>query len=145
MEFIIKSFTELTVTQLYDVLKLRSEIFVVEQNCVYLDADGKDEKAIHLLGYVDNKLVAYARIFAPKVYFDNASIGRVVVAANYRKHGYGLQLVAKAIEVCKQLYPGDITISAQQYLERFYQSLGFRTVSDMYLEDDIPHIEMLHE
>lgn len=145
MEFLIKKFTELSVTEVYELLKLRSEIFVVEQNCVYLDADGKDQKAIHLLGYLNGELVAYARIFAPGVYFHNASIGRVVVNQNYRRDGYGLLLVKKAVQVCKQLHSGPITISAQQYLERFYTSLGFKTVSAVYLEDDIPHVEMLHE
>ncbi|UYW01028.1 GNAT family N-acetyltransferase [Flavobacterium agricola] len=144
MKLQIKSFTELTVTELYDALQLRSEIFVVEQNCVYLDPDGKDKKAVHILGYVDNELVAYSRVFEPGIYFSNASIGRVVVKKEHRKDGYGFLLVSKAIEVAKQLHAGPITISAQQYLEKFYQSLGFETVSDMYLEDDIPHIEMLH-
>jgi ElaA protein len=144
MEFTIKQFSELLVTELYQILQLRSEIFVVEQNCVYLDADGKDDKAIHLLGYTDGKLVAYARIFKPGDYFENASIGRVVVDKKYRMHGYGQVLVSKAIQVCNELYGKPITISAQQYLERFYTSLGFKTVSEMYLEDDIPHIEMLY-
>ena len=143
MEFKIKRFNELSVSELYFVLKLRSEIFVVEQNCVYLDADGKDNSALHLLGYIDDKLIAYARIFEPGIYFDNASIGRVVVDVNYRRGGNGFTLVKKAIEVSKSLSNTPITISAQQYLEKFYQSLGFETVSEMYLEDDIPHIEML--
>lgn len=145
MEFKIKRFNDLSTTELYDVLKLRSEIFVIEQNCVYLDADGKDDKATHVLGYLEDKLVAYARVFTSGIYFKNASIGRVVVHAAYRTNGYGLVLVVKAIEVCKALSEGPITISAQQYLEGFYQSLGFKTVSEMYLEDNIPHIEMLHE
>jgi len=143
MEFKIKRFNELSVSELYFVLKLRSEIFVVEQNCVYLDADGKDNSALHLLGYIDDKLIAYARIFEPGIYFDNASIGRVVVDVNYRRGGNGFTLVKKAIEVSKSLSNTPITISAQQYLEKFYQALGFVTVSEMYLEDDIPHIEML--
>ncbi len=143
MEFKIKLFKELSVDELYESLKLRSEVFVVEQNCVYLDADGKDDKALHILGYTEGKLVAYARVFGPGLYFDNASIGRVIVHPKYRMYGYGHLLIDKAIEVCKNINHGPITISAQQYLEKFYAGHGFVTVSDMYLEDDIPHIEML--
>lgn len=143
MEFKIKLFKELFVDELYESLKLRSEVFVVEQNCVYLDADGKDDKALHILGYTEGKLVAYARVFKPGLYFENASIGRVIVHPKYRMYGYGHLLIEKAIKVCKNINQGPITISAQQYLEKFYTSHGFETISDMYLEDDIPHIEML--
>jgi ElaA protein len=145
IEFKIKLFKDLLITELYEVLKLRSEVFVVEQNCVYLDADGKDEMALHVLGFVDEKLVAYARVFGPGLYFDNTSIGRVIVHPKFRMYGYGHLLIDKAIEVSKHIDKGPITISAQQYLEKFYLGHGFKTVSDMYLEDDIPHIEMLLE
>lgn len=145
LEFKIKLFNELSVHELYEVLKLRSEVFVVEQNCVYLDTDGKDEKALHLLGFINDKLVAYARVFGPGLYFDNASIGRVVIHPKYRMYGYGNDLLREAIQAIKKINAGAITISAQEYLEKFYQEHGFKTVSVPYLEDGIPHIEMLLE
>jgi len=144
MNFIHKTFSELTRDELYSLLQLRAEVFVVEQNCAYLDLDGKDADALHVLGYLNHTLVAYARVFKPGIYFKNTAIGRVVVTKNERRDGYGLLLVRQAIAAAKQLDSGPITISAQQYLEHFYQDLGFKTVSDMYLEDDIPHLEMLY-
>jgi len=139
----IKAFEELTVTELYDLLKLRSEIFVVEQNCVYLDIDGKDKLALHLIGQYDDKIVAYSRIFNAGISFDNASIGRVVVDANYRDKKWGHDLMREAIAGIKSNFGKDqITIGAQLYLKKFYESHGFVQTSEMYLEDDIPHIEM---
>lgn len=139
----IKPFEGLSVHQLYDLLKLRSEIFVVEQNCVYLDLDGKDKVALHLFGEYEGKIVAHARLFKAGITFDNASIGRVVVAANYRDKKWGHDLMREAIAGI-QLYFGEsqITIGAQLYLKKFYESHGFVQTSEMYLEDDIPHIEM---
>lgn len=140
----IKPFEALTVTELYDLLKLRSEIFVVEQNCVYLDLDGKDKKALHLIGEYDGKIVAYSRLFDAGISFDNASIGRVVVDANYRDKKFGHDLMRKAIEEIKSNFDKDqITIGAQLYLKKFYESHGFVQTSEMYLEDDIEHIEMI--
>ena len=142
----IKSFDALTVHELYDLLKVRSEIFVVEQNCVYLDIDGKDKKALHLIGEYDNKTVAYARLFDAGISFDNASIGRVVVDANYRDKKWGHDLMREAISGIKAHFDKDkITIGAQLYLKKFYESHGFVQTSEMYLEDDIPHIEMIRE
>jgi len=139
----IKPFEALTVNELYDVLKLRSEIFVVEQNCVYLDIDGKDRKALHLIGVYDSKIVAYARLFDSGISFDNASIGRVVVDADYRDRKWGHDLMREAIAGIKSSFGKDkITIGAQLYLKKFYESHGFIQISEMYLEDDIPHIEM---
>jgi ElaA protein len=131
----IKSFEDLSVNELYDILRLRSEIFVVEQNCVYLDLDGKDKKGLHLLGEFEGKIVAYS--------IDNASIGRVVVDAHYRDRKWGHNLMREAIAGI-QLHFGEnkITIGAQLYLKKFYESHGFIQTSEMYLEDDIPHIEM---
>lgn len=140
----IKPFEALTVNELYDLLKLRSEIFVVEQNCVYLDLDGKDKKALHLLGEFEGKIVAYSRLFDAGISFDNASIGRVVVDANYRDKKWGHELMTNAIAGIKSNFDKDkITIGAQLYLQKFYESHGFVQTSEMYLEDDIPHIEMI--
>ncbi|OXA79358.1 ElaA protein [Flavobacterium aquidurense] len=140
----IKPFETLTVHELYDLLKVRSEIFVVEQNCVYLDIDGKDKKALHLIGEYDGKIVAYSRLFDAGISFDNASIGRVVVDANYRDKKWGHDLMREAIAGIKANFGKDkITIGAQLYLKKFYESHGFVQTSEMYLEDDIPHIEMI--
>jgi ElaA protein len=142
----IKSFEDLSVNELYDILRLRSEIFVVEQNCVYLDLDGKDKKGLHLLGEFEGKIVAYSRLFKPGISFDNASIGRVVVDANYRDRKWGHELMREAIAGIQSHFgESKITIGAQLYLKKFYESNGFVQTSEMYLEDDIPHIEMKRE
>lgn len=142
----IKSFENLSVNELYDILRLRSEIFVVEQNCVYLDLDGKDKLALHLLGEFEGKIVGYSRLFQPGITFDNASIGRVVVDANFRDRKWGHDLMRKAIAGIKSHFgESKITIGAQLYLKKFYESHGFVQTSEMYLEDDIPHIEMKRE
>lgn len=139
----IKPFEALSVNELYDILRLRSEIFVVEQNCVYLDLDGKDKLALHLFGEYDGKIVAHSRLFKPGISFDNSSIGRVVVAANYRNKKWGHELIREAISGIKDHFgESQITIGAQLYLKKFYESHGFIQTSEMYLEDDIPHIEM---
>ena len=139
----IKPFNELLIAELYSVLQLRSEVFVVEQNCVYQDLDGKDEKALHLLGIFDGKIVAYARLFNANDYFENASIGRVVIDQNYRDRKWGHELMQQAIFGIKENFGATkITISAQLYLQKFYESQGFIRTSEMYLEDDIPHIQM---
>ena len=142
----IKSFDSLSVNELYDILRLRSEIFVVEQNCVYLDPDGKDKLALHLFGEFEGKIVAYSRLFKPGISFGNASIGRVVVDANYRDRKWGHDLMREAIaEIKNHFGESKITIGAQLYLKKFYESHGFVQTSEMYLEDDIPHIEMKRE
>ena len=143
IKFKIKRFNELSTVELYSLLQLRSEVFVVEQNCVYLDVDGKDEKALHVLGMFGEELVAYARIFKPGDYFDEASIGRVLVKQVYRDRKWGYDLMHEAIRVTKEeLNETNITISAQCYLQKFYENVGFVQTSEIYLEDDIPHIEM---
>ena len=143
IEWKIKRFEALSVRELYSLLQLRSEVFVVEQNCVYQDIDGKDEKALHLLGDYEGKIVAFARLFKAGDYFDNASIGRVVIDANYRDKKWGHDLMKKAIAGIEHYFgETEITISAQLYLHKFYESHGFVQTSEMYLEDDIPHIEM---
>jgi ElaA protein len=144
MNFQIKTFQELTTTELYNILQLRSEVFVVEQDCVYQDVDFKDQKSLHVFGVKNDKIVAYTRIFKPGDYFDNSSIGRVVVAANERKYGYGHDLMKASIKAIKTHFKVDkITISAQKYLKKFYETHHFIQVGEEYLEDGIPHIEML--
>jgi ElaA protein len=143
MIFITKSFSELTTIELYQILQLRSEVFVVEQDCVYQDVDGKDQKAIHVFGVKNDKIVAYTRIFKPGDYFENSSIGRVVVAESERKFGYGFDLMKASIKAIQEHYNQiNITISAQVYLTKFYNSLGFKQIGEEYLEDGIPHIRM---
>lgn len=146
IDIIITTFTELTTQQLYDLLQLRSEVFVVEQDCVYQDIDGKDQKAIHVLGYKNKTLVAYTRIFKPGDYFIEASIGRVVVKQIERQHKYGYDIMNASIKAIKTYYNRtEIKISAQVYLKRFYNNLEFKEIGEAYLEDGIPHIAMLRE
>jgi ElaA protein len=142
-EFKIKRFNKLSTQELYEMLQLRSEVFVVEQNCVYQDVDGKDQKAIHVLGYIGNDLASYCRLFDAGHYFEQASIGRVIVSPKHRDKKLGHELIQVAIaNVEKEFGQTNITISAQLYLQKFYESHGFKVTSDTYLEDDIPHIEM---
>ena len=144
LQVFTKSFSELTTNELYSILQLRSEVFVVEQDCVYQDVDDKDQKALHVIGFKNNILVAYTRIFKPGDYFKNASIGRVVVAKNERKYGYGHAIMKHAIEAIKNHFNEiAIKISAQTYLKKFYESHGFQQVGEEYLEDGIPHIGMI--
>ncbi|MBR9915151.1 MAG: GNAT family N-acetyltransferase [Algicola sp.] len=140
----IKSFGELTTHELYHLLQLRSEVFVVEQDCVYQDMDGKDQNALHILGYKEANLVAYTRVFSPGDYFENASIGRVVVRENERHHQYGNAIMKASIKAIRDAYgDGHIKISAQTYLKTFYNNLNFFEVGEPYLEDGIPHIGMI--
>lgn len=144
MIFTIKKFNELSTHELYAVLQLRAEVFVVEQDCVYQDLDNKDLDAYHMLGVLDTKIVAYARIFKPGDYFLESSIGRIVVKKEFRKFQYGYQLVQNSIQFIENnLQQNKILISAQSYLSKFYNSLGFTQVGEEYLEDGIPHIKML--
>jgi ElaA protein len=138
-----QSFAALSNTALYAILQLRNEVFVVEQNCVYQDADNKDQDAFHLSGWDGETLAASCRILPPGKAFEDASIGRVLIHIDYRKTGIGRQLMHLAIEkTLAQYHCTCITISAQQYLTNFYQSLGFVPTSTMYLEDGIPHLKM---
>ena len=143
MDFKVKSFSELTITELYQILQLRSEVFVVEQDCVYQDVDNKDQKALHVFGKKNNTIVAYTRIFKAGDYFEKASIGRVVVKESERKFKFGHELMKASINVIKEvLNEEEIIISAQLYLKKFYESHGFYQVGEGYLEDGIPHIRM---
>ncbi len=140
----IKSFSDLSTNELYDLLQLRSEIFVVEQDCVYQDLDGKDQKAIHILGLKNNRVVAYTRIFKAGDYLAQASIGRVLVKDRERKHGYGIDIMKASIKAIEERFgETSIALSAQTYLKRFYNSLGFIEKGGEYLEDGIPHVMML--
>lgn len=142
----IKPFERLSVNELYDILRLRSEVFVVEQNCVYLDIDGKDKLALHVFGEYEGVIVAHSRLFGPGISFDYSSIGRVVVAAHYRDKKWGHELMQESISAINHHFgESRITIGAQLYLKKFYEFHGFIQTSEMYLEDDIPHIEMKKE
>ncbi|NJL77002.1 MAG: GNAT family N-acetyltransferase [Saprospiraceae bacterium] len=145
MEFICKPFYELTLDQLYEIMVIRQTIFVLEQNCPFVDADGRDQASWHLMGYWQQELVAYARILPVGVaYPDYASIGRVVSSSSVRSQGFGKLLVQKAIEETYRLCGvQDIKIGAQQYLEHFYQRFGFESTPHHYLEDGIPHLSMI--
>lgn len=142
------SFPELTTALLYDILALRQTVFIVEQNCIYLDADGHyDYCSLHCCGFDEKgRLIAYTRIIPPNIKYEEPAIGRVVVVASARKKGIGNELMKLSIEKCNKLYPEhSIRISAQCYLEQFYSNLGFSSVGQPYQEDDIPHIEMLRQ
>ncbi len=152
------TFSQLSTFQLYQLLKLRVDIFVVEQNCPYSDLDNKDTQdgTYHLIGYVkgedcaqneegsaQNEIVAYARLMASGIHYSNVSFGRVAIKASHREQGFGHHLVAEAIAQCRAIWPGaTIDIGAQQHLCQFYSKHGFIPISDMYLEDNIPHIDM---
>ena len=141
-----KKFKELSTEELYSILRLRSGIFVVEQDCVYQDLDDKDQKALHIIGIRNDEVVAYTRIFKPGDYFKEASIGRVAVKKTERMHGYGRDIMMASIETVKEYFnETTIRLSAQLYLKDFYNSLGFYQVGEPYLEDGIPHIAMLKQ
>ena len=147
MDINVKHFHELSTDELYEVLKLRCNVFVVEQVCAYADLDEKDRhpETLHLMFYAkDKQLIAYSRVLPPELSYSQPSIGRVVVDSMHRQKGYAKQLVLKSIAVIRRLWPDqDIQIGAQEYLRPFYQSLEFEINSEMYLEDDIPHRDML--
>lgn len=145
MKVILKKFEDFTTHELYEILKLRSEIFVVEQKCVYLDLDGNDYKCLHLYLFDESKhdIVAYCRVIPKGITFDTASIGRVITNTKYRKQNYARELLTNAINVIKDNFKESvITIGAQSYLKDFYGSFGFKEISNVYVEDGIPHIHM---
>jgi len=144
LDISIKTFEQLSLEELYFILQLRSEVFVVEQDCIYQDIDAKDQNALHIIGKKDTKIIAYTRVFKGGDYFKEASIGRVVVSLKDRHLNYGQQIMEASIVAIKNNYDtSEIKISAQKYLENFYNNLGFKTIGDPYLEDGIPHIAML--
>ena len=146
MNVTIKKFNDLSPLELYEILQLRSEVFVVEQDCVYQDIDGNDQKALHIIGTIENKIIAYTRCFRPGDYFKEASIGRVVVKESQRKFKRGNQIMNKSIKAINDHYKTKIIkISAQCYLNKFYTNLQFKPIGEKYLEDGIPHVAMLRE
>ena len=142
MKLIVKRWDQLTRKEINDIFSLRSEVFVVEQECVYQDVDGKDEQADHVLLTIDNNLVGYTRVFNENIYFKEASFGRAVVKKTYRGKGYGHLLVEKSLEHLKASKQSPIKISAQAYLKDFYSSHGFVVKGKEYMEDGIPHFAM---
>ncbi len=146
MKFEFKQFSELTLDELYGIIQLRAEIFVVEQDCVYNDLDGLDKSAVHQFLKKDGKIVAYSRLLQPGTRFLEYSIGRVVVKQSERGTGLGIEMMNKAKNFI--LSEGKVTkikVSAQKYLRKFYEDLGFEVVSDEYLEDGIPHFGMIYQ
>lgn len=140
----LKQYKDLSLDELYDLLKLRTEVFVVEQNCVFQDMDDKDQAAFHLMGWKEGKLVAYSRLLAPGTAFSEMSIGRVITAASARRLNLGKELMDLSIVKIRELFgKSPIRIGAQLYLQKFYSSFGFSQVGEIYIEDGIPHIEML--
>jgi len=144
MEIFIKTFQEINTKELYAILQLRSEVFVVEQKCVYQDIDGNDEKALHVIGIEKNKIVAYTRCFKSGDYFDQASIGRVVVRKDQRGKGFAHQIMERSIKAITDVFNSKtMKVSAQTYLKDFYETHGFFQKGGEYLEDGIPHIAMI--
>ncbi len=142
--WVCKDFKLLTSEELYLILQLRSAVFVVEQNCVFLDADGKDADCQHLMGFYNNQLVAYTRLVPNNIAYKEVSIGRVATALEFRNFGFGKQLMQQSIDTCYQLFGKQtIKIGAQLYLKKFYEGFGFLKSSEVYLEDDIEHIHMV--
>lgn len=146
MNWNIKKFNELTVNELYEILKIRAEVFVVEQNCVYQDLDSKDKASYHLFLEDSEEIAAYLRILPKGISYPEIAIGRVLTKASYRKKGLAKEIMKKAIDyITDSLEEKKIRISAQLYLLEFYKELGFEPISDIYLEDGIEHIEMLYQ
>jgi ElaA protein len=142
----IKKFEELSLQELYAILQLRSEVFVVEQNCVFQDMDNKDQSSHHLMGWEYNTLLAYTRLIPPGTSYEFSSIGRVVTASSARGSGIGKLLMEKSIQQLEQLFGKQpIKIGAQLYLREFYHSFGFKQAGDIYVEDGIDHIEMIRQ
>ena len=143
---ITKTFSELDTEDLYQILRLRSEVFVVEQDCVYQDLDNKDQNAIHLYYKENDQIVAYTRIFKAGDYYENPCIGRVVVSKKNRGNDLGKKIMIDSMEYIKQNIKGEkIELSAQKYLDKFYKDLGFYKIGEDYLEDGIPHQRMIFD
>ena len=144
MEWILKKFEELSVYELYAILQLRNEVFIIEQNCVYPDLDNKDQLSYHLMCWQNNKLIAYTRLLPPGIEYENPAIGRVVTSPAVRKSGIGKELMKQSIDCTDSLFgKKSITLSAQLYLKKFYESLQFTTTGKVYLVDGIEHIKMI--
>ena len=144
MRLKIKAWDQLSSKEINDIFSLRSEVFIVEQECIYQDVDGKDEKADHVLLIINNQLVGYTRVFNENIYFKEASFGRAVVKKSHRGEGYGHLLVEKSLEHLKTNKQSPIKISAQSHLKEFYSSHGFVAKGEEYMEDGIPHTAMYY-
>ncbi|HFI0237767.1 TPA: GNAT family N-acetyltransferase [Streptococcus suis] len=145
MQWEIKAFDQLSLQELYSILTLRTDVFVVEQGCPYPEVDGKDPNCLHLLGTDGGELVAYLRILPAGLSYDEVSIGRVVIKSSHRGKGLGRPMMEQAIHfITNEWKESQIKIGAQAHLEKFYGSLGFEPVSEVYLEDNIPHLDMLY-
>lgn len=141
MELIIKKFNELTTTELYEILRLRSSVFVVEQSCAYQDIDGLDQGAVHMWLRDENGIAAYLRILPPGVRFEDPALGRVISVR--RRSGVGTRLMREGLEAVQRIYGANsVTIEAQAYAKPFYENIGFKKISDEFDEDGIPHILM---
>jgi len=139
----VKSFEELSKLELYKILRLRAEVFIVEQDCVYQDVDDKDQKALHVILKKSEEIIGYTRLFWPGDYFKEASIGRVVISKKERDNNYGSKLMkASILAISEKMKEKEIKISAQTYLKIFYNNLGFLESGKEYLEDGIPHVAM---
>ena len=137
-------FDDLSAREWHDIVVARESVFILEQTCAFLDADGADPECAHLIGRVGGEIATYARIVPPGLKFPEPSIGRVLTTKNFRRGGYGQALMKEAVARCDALYPGQgIRIGAQRYLEVFYTGFGFATVSEPYDEDGIMHVIML--
>ena len=146
MDIEVKSFSELSNRELYAILRLRVAVFVVEQDCVYQDLDDKDFVALHVIGKHNKQIVAYSRIFKAGDYFEEASMGRVVVDNNFRSHGFGKEIVlASENAIADHFDDSNVRLSAQSYLQNFYTELGYKRIGEEYLEDGIPHISMIKQ
>lgn len=146
MQLISRPYSALSIDELYQLLKLRTDVFVVEQHCAYPELDDYDQDAQHILGLDESGLVAYARVLPPESVYTQASIGRVCVAQEARGKGLGKDLFAFAMEAAKKLYlEQSLKIQAQTYLEEFYQDFGFTTITEPYLDVGIAHVDMLWE
>ena len=144
INYLWKSFDELSIDDLYAILSLRQEVFVLEQNCPYIDADYSDQDAFHLLGYENKNLIGYLRAFPPKIKYDGSSMGRIVIKASHRGNDLGKEITNIGKDFLWEKYPQDeIVISAQHRLLSFYNQLGFKSRGEIYLEDNIDHIQML--
>lgn len=144
LDYSIRSFEKLTLEELYDVMALRLEVFVVEQDCPYQDADYKDQSSLHVLGKREGKLVAYTRLVPKGISYEHYhSIGRVITALSIRGEGIGEELMRKSIDAIKMSFGPDVKISAQVYAIPFYEKVGFYVTGKPYLEDDIPHTAMI--
>lgn len=145
MQWKIKTFGELTTAELYEILRIRAEVFVVEQTCVYQDLDLKDKRAYHVFVEENGEIIAYLRVLEKDVSYPEISIGRVLVKETYRGRGLARKLMQRAVSFIEEvLRENEIRISAQKYLLKFYESLGFTMVSEVYQEDGIEHVEMLY-